>query len=220
MKKNNSIYDEKGFIFLSKTILEWEWYTDSTVSRLFIHILLKANFKQKKWNGITIDTGELITSLDKLRVELQLSLQTIRTALKKLKNTGYISTRSTNKYTHIKLLESDVYTAFKFNLNKGATKETTIKQQSVNNQSTTTNKDKKEKELLERKEIFKKQIFQFQNQYSSEKLLNFYNYWTEENIQTRRLKFEDEKYWTLETRLEKWQDFTKEKKEKKLNLNR
>ena len=50
MEREN-IY-EKGFIKLSKNILEWQWYSDPNVSRLFVHILLKANFKKNNWKGI------------------------------------------------------------------------------------------------------------------------------------------------------------------------
>ncbi len=74
--KHENIY-EKGFIKLSKSILDWQWYTEPNVSRLYFHILLKVNFKQKDWKGIEIKNGEFITSVDKLHVELNLSIQTI-----------------------------------------------------------------------------------------------------------------------------------------------
>ena len=220
MKKSKNIYEEKGFIQLPKTVLDWEWYGDSNVTRLFIHILLKANFKPKKWNGIKVGTGELITSLDKLKIELNLSLQNIRTALRKLKQSGYILTKPTNKYTHIKLLESEVYSAIK-ELNKQANKKHTPRQHSNNSQLTTTNKEKKEKELKERKEIFKNKIFEFKNQFSNENLIRFFNYWSEECKQTGRMKFEDQSHWNLRSRLENWTDFSnKYKKTLKFNKNR
>lgn len=222
MKEIKNIY-ENGFVKLSKQVLEWQWYNDPNVARLYFHILLKANFKENNWRGIEIKIGEFVTSLDKLHIELNISIQTIRTALKKLERTGYIERRPTNQFTLIKLLDSDVFTKEFFISNKQVNNPKTIKKHSSNNQVTTTNKEKKELETLERKEIFKKQIFQFQNQFSNKKLESFFNYWSEECEQTGRLKFEDEKFWNLETRISNWKVFVNETTKKESNnfyLNR
>ncbi|WP_291135355.1 GntR family transcriptional regulator [Flavobacterium sp. UBA7663] len=222
MKEIKNIYDN-GFVKLSKQVLEWQWYSDPNVARLYFHILLKANFKENNWRGIEIKIGEFVTSIDKLHVELNISIQTIRTALKKLERTGYIERRPTNQFTLIKLLDSDVFTKEFFISNKQVNNPKTIHKHSSNNQKTTTNKEKKELETLERKEVFKKQIFQFQNQFSKEKLDSFFNYWSEECEQTGRLKFEDEKFWNLETRISNWKVFGSESTKKKSNnfyLNR
>ena len=222
MKEIKNIYDN-GFVRLSKQVLEWQWYNDPNVARLYFHILLKANFKENNWRGIEIKIGEFVTSIDKLHVELNISIQTIRTAMKKLERTGYIQLKPTNQFTLIKLLNSDVYNSQSNNTIIQSDKQKTIHQHSNNKQLTTTNKEKKELETLERKEIFKKQIFQFQNQFPKEKLESFFNYWSEECKQTGRLKFEDEKFWNLETRISNWKVFVNETAKKESNnfyLNR
>lgn len=222
MKELKNI-DDKGFVKLPKQILEWEWYTDPNIYRVYTHLLLKANYKENNWRGIEIKIGEFVTSLDKLHAELNISIQTIRTALKKLEKTGYIERKPTNKFTLIKLLDSDVFTKEFFISNKPRSNPKTNSQQSCNNQVTTTNKEKKELKTLERKEIFKKQIFQFQNQFPKEKLESFLNYWSQECKQTGRLKFEDEKYWNLKTRISNWKVFVNETTKKESNnfyLNR
>lgn len=212
----------KGFVKLERNILEWEWYQDNHTVRLMIHLLLKSNYVTKKWQGNTIHPGELITSIKNLSKELCLSENIIRTALSKLKKTGYIITQSTNKFTRIKLLKSDIYNDTNFTNNKQKSNPNTNKVHSNHQPLTTTNKVNKEIEIIERKDVFKNQIFQFQNQFSKEVLNNFYNYWTEENRQTGRLKFEDEKYWNLESRLHNWKQFKTKNQEKKrpINLNR
>lgn len=214
---------DKGFIKLKRNILEWEWYQDANTTRLMIHLLLKSNFKTKSWQGNVISPGELITSLESLSTELNLSVGMIRNALKKLKSGKYIATKTTNKFTMIRILKSVVYDEVS-NLNSKQTDSPiTNKQQSRNNQETTTNKVKNELETLERKEVFKKQIFQFQNQFPKEKLESFFNYWSEECKQTGRLKFEDEKFWNLESRISNWKVFGSESNKKEPNnfyLNR
>ena len=58
---------------------------------------------------------------------------------------------------------------------------------------------------------------------NTEKLESFFNYWSEECKQTGRLKFEDEKFWNLETRISNWKVFSSSLNKKEPNnfyLNR
>ena len=79
----------------------WCWYTDGNTSRLYIHLLIKANYKQKVWRGITIERGQVLTSRQSLSRELGMTEQEIRTAISHLKSTNDITCKSTNKYTLI-----------------------------------------------------------------------------------------------------------------------
>lgn len=220
MKEIKNIYDN-GFVKLSKQVLEWQWYNDPNVARLYFHILLKANFKENNWRGIEIKIGEFVTSIDKLHVELNISIQTIRTALKKLERTGYIQLKPTNQFTLIKLLNSDVYDSQSNNNIKQSDKQKTIDQHSNNKQLTTTNKEKKENTSKEKIEVFKAELYKHNN-FSNDILDSFFMYWTEKDKQTGRTRFEDEKYWNLEIRLQNWKLFKTNKQEKKrpINLNR
>ena len=212
---------DKGFIKLKRNMLEWEWYQDSNTTRLMIHLLLKSNFKTKNWQGHTINPGELITSIKNLSKELSLSENIIRTALKKLKATGYINTQSTNKNTKVKVLKSDIYDELNISDNTQSHKQKTNHSQPNQNQITTTNKVNKEIEIKERIEIFKTQIFNFRNQFSMDVLQQFLKFWTEENKQTGRLRFEEEKFWNLETRLSSWKNYnTNSIDKKKIYTNR
>ena len=91
----------KGFISVYRKITEWEWYDDANTFRLYMHLLLKANWETKKWHGKTIERGSLITSREKLAKELKLGVHQIRTALDKLRNTQNLTIKTTNKYTLI-----------------------------------------------------------------------------------------------------------------------
>ena len=76
-----------GWIKLHRGLTEWEWYDDINTSRLFIHCLLKANHKDKKWRGLDIKRGSFWTSLDTLSEETGLSKKCVRTSLDRLKAT-------------------------------------------------------------------------------------------------------------------------------------
>ncbi len=75
-----------GWIVLHRSFLEWEWYSDSNMVKLFLHLLLKANHSEAKWKGNTVKRGQLITGINSLSSETGLSKQNIRTCLKKLNN--------------------------------------------------------------------------------------------------------------------------------------
>ncbi len=99
----------QGYIALHRKILDWEWYSDLNVRILFFHLLLKVNFQEKKWQGKTIQAGELITSIVNLASETCLTVKQIRAALNKLKNTGEVAIKGTNKFTSIKLVNYRLY---------------------------------------------------------------------------------------------------------------
>ena len=98
-----------GFISINRQITSWEWYTDNNVKSLFIHCLLKANFKDNSWRGIDIKRGSFVTSNNNLSVELNLSIQKIRTALNKLELTNEITIKTTNKNTLITIVKYNDY---------------------------------------------------------------------------------------------------------------
>jgi len=82
---------------LHRKLLDWEWYDDVNVSRLFIHCLLRANHKPKKWMGKVIPAGSFISGRIKLSEETGLSERQIRTCLSKLKSTSDLTIQSTNR---------------------------------------------------------------------------------------------------------------------------
>jgi len=89
------------FLKLYYKLLDWEWYTNANVMRLFIHCLLKANRQTKKWQGITIERGSFVTSYGNLADELGLTVRQIRTALDKLKMTGELTHERHSEYSVI-----------------------------------------------------------------------------------------------------------------------
>jgi len=130
-----------GYVKLYRKLIEWEWYTDQNTKSVFLHCLLKANHKEKKWKGIDIEKGEFVTSLNSLKKELGLSTQQIRTSLKKLELGQEICKKSTNEYTTIIVLKWEDYQGQDDDSNKRVTNE----QQTSNKRVTTTKNDKKEK---------------------------------------------------------------------------
>jgi len=129
------------YIKLDRHILEWGWYQDANTTRLFIHLLLKANIKDKEWMGNKIQRGDLATSYSNLAKELDMSIQNVRTALEHLKLTSEVTIKSHNKYTIITISNYDKYQCD----NTQANKQVTNNQQTTNKQLTTTKEYKEYK---------------------------------------------------------------------------
>lgn len=124
-----------GWIKLHRQILDWEWYSDTNTFRLFMHLILKANFKDQPYQGKVIKKGYLITGRDKLSFETGLSVREIRTCLERLKSTNEIAIKSNSKGTEIQIVNYDKYQV--------ETNETT-NHRPTKDQQTTTIKESKE----------------------------------------------------------------------------
>lgn len=88
---------------------DWEWYERKNVFRLFTHCLLHTNTQNIRYCGREIKAGQFVSSITRISAETGLTESQVRTALKKLKDTGYISTKSTNKYTIYTVNEYQTY---------------------------------------------------------------------------------------------------------------
>ena len=97
------------FIKLYDKILDWEWYNDANTFRLFIHLLLKANYKDVNWKGTVIKRGQVAGSLTRWANDLGLSEHQIRVSLKHLKVTGEVTVKSDNKCSVITIVRYDEY---------------------------------------------------------------------------------------------------------------
>jgi len=108
LEKDDEKY-QTGFIRLWRSFTRWEWYDDIPVKVLFLHMLLKANHKNKKWHGIVIPRGSFITSRSKLSRETGLSERQVRTAIVKLISTSEVTSKTTSQNTMITIKNYDVF---------------------------------------------------------------------------------------------------------------
>lgn len=98
-----------GWVKLHRSLLEWEWYDDLPCRVLWQHLLLSVNYEQKKWRGLTIEEGQLVTSISNLSESAGLTDKQVRSALEKLKSTGEMAIKTSNKYTIITITKWSLY---------------------------------------------------------------------------------------------------------------
>ena len=95
--------EQGGFIKLYRSMLHWEWYDDKNVKVLFLHLLLKANYEEKRWRGNKIEKGQLLTTVTTLSKETGLTVKQVRNCIKKLESTGEIVAKRANGITLINI---------------------------------------------------------------------------------------------------------------------
>jgi hypothetical protein len=102
-------YNDNEFVKIFRKMLNWEWYTDVNTKTLFLHCLLKANWKAGSWHGYKYEKGQFVTSLPSLAKETGLSVREVRTALNHLKSTGELTDWHDNK---VRIITVVAYTGY------------------------------------------------------------------------------------------------------------
>ena len=134
-------FSDNEFIKLNRKIIGWEWYLNINVKTLFIHCLLKANWKDGRFEGKDIKRGSFVTSLEKLSKETGLSVRQVRTALDKLFLTGELTSTSFSKYRIVTVVNYNQYQL----CDKQTDNQLTSKRQASDKQVTTIEEVKKER---------------------------------------------------------------------------
>lgn len=112
--KPNSV--GKGFALLHRKIMETPFYKDAEASHLWVHLLLRANYEpaviQTDYGDVMCQRGEFLTGRNTLAEETGLTSDRVKSLLRKFKNLGMITTKSTNRFTVIQVVKYDEYQQF------------------------------------------------------------------------------------------------------------
>lgn len=178
----------EGFIKIYRSLLDWEWLGDANTSRVFIYLLLRANWKPNRRRGIEIKRGETLETSEGIARVLNMSRQSVRTAIFHLKSTGEITTKLTRygmlvnivKYAEFQGEENPINHEINHEINQ----ESTRNQPGTNHEVTTLEEGKEiknsKKERIESKThtpptIFEVREFFFNEGYDSDPE-DFYQY--------------------------------------------
>lgn len=101
--------NDRGFIKISRNLLNWRWYKNLVTKSVFLHLLLTANYEESELETIKIKRGQVVTSYPSLSENLGISIQQARTAIEHLKLTGEITVRKCPKFQVISIVNYDSY---------------------------------------------------------------------------------------------------------------
>ena len=66
-------------------------------------------------------------------------------------------------------------------------------------------KEKAQKNIyIAGREVFHQECLGYVDKYDEQRLADFYNYWSEVNEKTGKMRFEEQRYWNTERRLKRW----------------
>lgn len=141
-----------GFVKIYRNLPKWRWYSDDITFRVFMHLLLTAQYKDTPWQERVLREGQAVTGSQKLADDLGLSRQQVRTALRKLQATNSITIETTNKYSVITVTNWQKYQKDECSAADTSTKALTDEQPTDNHRATNDQplfkkekKDKKDK---------------------------------------------------------------------------
>lgn len=116
---------------------KWRWYRDGNTMRLFLHLILTANWEDCDFETITVHRGQRVASRRTLAEEIGMSEREVRTAINHLISTNEVTSVSTSKYTVFTVINYDAY--------QTATSDRPATDQQATSDRPQLKKDKKEK---------------------------------------------------------------------------
>lgn len=148
-------YSDGEYIKMFRKLVNWEWYTDINTKVLFIHCLLRANWKPGEWKGIHYERGQFVTSIHQLAIETGLTDRNVRTALNHLISTGELTSKAQTKGR----AQSRIITVVNYDCYQQSDKQDASERQSTDKRPTSERQQYKNiKNIKEIKEV-KKDIY-------------------------------------------------------------
>lgn len=96
-----------GWVKLHRKLLEWEWYGDAHMVHLLVHLLLTASHEERRYKGLTIRRGQLVTTIKELADALGASETSTRRRMKRLKSGGFLTIKVAHNKTTITICNYD-----------------------------------------------------------------------------------------------------------------
>ena len=100
-----------GWVKLHRKLLEWEWYQDAHMVHLLVHLLLTATHEDRKYKGLVIKRGQVVTSKKKLSEALNMSETSVMRRLRRLEVDRFVDLKVDQHGTTITICNYDSYQA-------------------------------------------------------------------------------------------------------------
>lgn len=168
---------------------------------LFLHLLLKANSEDKRWQGMEVKRGQVITGRMRLIEETGISERKIRTCLERLKDTGEIEIQSSNRFSVITICNYDIYQPIQLENVQQTSNECPAEDQPSKPKKT---KEQVKAETDKRMKDFYTSLIPYVQTYGKHMVREFYDYWSETNKSGSKMRWEQQPTWVLEKRLQYW----------------
>lgn len=96
-----------GFVKITNDLPSWAWYGDNNTLLVYIRLLFGAVWRETEFQNVTLQRGQIATTLPKIARENGITERQARTILERLKSTGKVSVKTTSKFSIITLENYD-----------------------------------------------------------------------------------------------------------------
>ncbi len=96
-----------GFVKISDDLSSWAWYNDNNTLLVYIRLLLGAVWRDTEYQNVTLQRGQIATTLPKIAQENSVTIRQARTILERLKTTGKVTVKTVAKFSIITLIDYD-----------------------------------------------------------------------------------------------------------------
>ena len=69
-------------------------------------------------------------------------------------------------------------------------------------------KDKKNPPTAARRESFRQECLKYVDRFDNQRLADFFNYWSEEDTKTGKMRYEKQRFWNIERRIKRWMNIS------------
>lgn len=193
-----------GSIKLRKGILEWKWWRKPEMVSLLIYFVSSANTENTVWRGKEILRGQLVTSRSRiLKDNPALTDRTVRTCISRLQKEGLIKVEASKGCTIITIIKFESYqVGSAHNAPTGTCPQEKQEEQQPAKPKRT--HDEIVADYMKRKQKFYDSLVPYVEVYGKDMVRQFYDYWKEPNKSFTKMRWEQEKTWSLNLRLARW----------------
>lgn len=103
---------ENGYIKLHRSILNWEWWSDEKTTRVFLWLLLNAQWEDSRFRGYEVPRGSLVTSYKSISENLGISVKSARVAIEHLKRTGEVAVKGHPHFSIVTITNWEKYQGY------------------------------------------------------------------------------------------------------------
>ncbi len=96
-----------GFVKISDELTNWAWYSDNNTLLVYIRLILGAAWHDTEYRNVTLQRGQIATTLPKIAEENGVTIRQARTILDRLKSTGKVAVKTTATFSIITVLDYD-----------------------------------------------------------------------------------------------------------------
>ena len=150
--------NENGFVKLFRKLVDWKYAQFPNAVALWVHILIRANWKDGYFMGHEIPRGSLATSMQGLAEQTGMNRSTVIKWIKRFEDDGQIECVRTQRFTIIKVsnyrafqdVDSDGYQQLNQQLNQQLGQQQSQQQGQHNRRKKEEKEIKKERSIVER----------------------------------------------------------------------